>query len=154
MNVWACGGEAEATRWEDIARKALTLDKADFLHTGYLVSASSRSSDSAPVCERRDTRQSDRYSDSPAKRQRTETTPLAVDLSAEDAQFLSADEEEDPDYDAAADEGAAAMEEDLPDIQRSPSRRSPESAGAFQVRHRGAAEGAPATAGPSSSPGP
>ena len=67
-NVWALGREAEAGRWEDIAKKALTLDADDFLSTGYRVTAKLKNPESTPAHGRQNTHPSDRYSDSPAKR--------------------------------------------------------------------------------------
>ena len=122
-NVWALGGEAEVGRWEDIAKKALTLDADDFLSTGYRVSAKLKNPENTPARGRPNTRPSDRYSDSPAKRRRTDTGTSVVDLSEEDTELTNTSDDNDrnnPDFnlswDTPEDEGMQNLDEDLLDL--------------------------------------
>ena len=122
-NVWALGGEAEAGHWEDIAKKALTLDVDDFLSTGYRVSAKLKNPENTPVRGRANTRPSDWYSNSPAKRQRTNTRTSVVDLSEEDTELTNTSDENDcndPDFNPSSDtpdnEGMQNLDKDLPDL--------------------------------------
>ena len=105
-NVWALRGEAEAGRWEDIAQKALTLDADNFLSTGYRVTAKLKNPESTPTRGRQNIRPSDRYSDSPAKRRRTDTGTSVVDLSEEDTKLTNTsneNERNDPDFNPSSD---------------------------------------------------
>ena len=122
-NVWALGEEAEAGRWEDIAKKALTLDADDFLSTGYRVTTKLKNPESTPVHGRQNTRPNDRYSDSPAKRQRTDTGTSTVDLSEEDTELTNTSDENernDPDFnpssDTPDDDQMQNLHEDVPDL--------------------------------------
>ena len=122
-NVWALGGEAEVGRWEDIAKKALTLDADDFLSTGYRVSAKLKNPENTLVRGRPNTRPSDRYSDSLAKRRRTDTVTSVVDLSEEDTELTNTSDENDrndPDFNPGLetpdDERMQNLEEDVPDL--------------------------------------
>ena len=122
-NVWALGGEAEARHWEDIAQKALTLDAANFLSTGYRVTAKLKNPESTPARGRQNTRPSDRYSDSPAKRRRTDIGTSVVDVFEEDTELtntLDENERNDPDFNPCSktpdDELMQNLEEDVPDL--------------------------------------
>ena len=122
-NVWALEGEAEAGRWEDIAKKALTLDADDFLSTGYRVSAKLKNPENTPARGRPNTCPSDRYSDSPAKRRRTDTRTSIVDLSEEDTELTNTSDENDhndPDFNPGSEtpdnERMQNLEEDVPDL--------------------------------------
>ena len=122
-NVWALGGEAEAGRWEDMAKKALTLDADDFLSTGYRVTAKLKNSESTPARGRQNTRPSDRYSDSPVKRRKTDTGTSAVDLSEEDTELTNTSDENErndldfnPSSDTPDDERMQNLDEDVPDL--------------------------------------
>ena len=122
-NVWVLGEEAEAGRWEDIAKKALTLDVDDFLSTGYRVSAKLKNPENTPVRGRANTCPSDWYSNSPAKRQRTNNGTSVVDLSEEDTELTNTSDENDrndPDFNPISDtpynEGMQNLDEDLPDL--------------------------------------
>ena len=48
VDVYAVGGAAESDRWEQISRKALYLDREDFLPSGYKVSAKFKAPASTP----------------------------------------------------------------------------------------------------------
>ena len=122
-NVWELGGEAEAGRWENIAKKALTLDADDFLSTAYRVTAKLKNPESTPARGRQNTRPSDRYSNSPAKRRRTDTGTSALDLSEEDTELTNTSDENkrnDPDFnpssDTPDDEWMQNLDKDVPDL--------------------------------------
>ena len=122
-NVSALGGEAEAGRWEDIAKKALTLDADDFLSTGYRVSAKLKNPENTPARWRPNIRPNDRYSDSPAKTRRTDTGTSVVDLSEEDTELINTSDKNDrndPDFNPTSetpdDEGMQNLDEDVPDL--------------------------------------
>ena len=122
-NVWALGGEAEAGRWEDIAKKALTLDADDFLSIGYRVSAKLKNLENTSARRRPNTRPSNWYSDSSAKRQRTDTGTSVVDLSEEDTELTNTSDKNnhnDPDFNPTSgtpnDEGMQNLDEDVPDL--------------------------------------
>ena len=122
-NVWALGGEAEARRWEDIAQKALTLDTDDFLSTGYRVTAKLKNPESTPARGRQNTCPSDWYSDSLAKRRRTDIGTSIVDVSEEDTELTNTSDENernDPDFNPCSetpdDELMQNLEEDVLDL--------------------------------------
>ena len=48
MDVFAVRGAGESDLWEEIAKKALSLDRDDFLPTGYKVSAKFKAPASTP----------------------------------------------------------------------------------------------------------
>ena len=48
VDVFAVGGAAESDRWKQISKKALYLDKDDFLLSGYKVSAKFKAPASTP----------------------------------------------------------------------------------------------------------
>ena len=52
MDVFAVGGAGKLDRWEDIAKKALYLDRNDFLPTRYKVSAKFKTMASGPPWSR------------------------------------------------------------------------------------------------------
>ena len=71
MDVFAVGGAGESDRWEEIAKKALSLDRGDFLPTGYKVSAKFKASTSTLPRTRAGPRPSDQSQPSSAKKQKT-----------------------------------------------------------------------------------
>ena len=122
-NVWALGGEAEAGRSEDITQKALTLDVDDFLSTGYRVTAKLKNPESTLARGRQNTHPNDWYSDSSAKRRRTDTGTSAVDLSEEDTELTNTSDENErndldfnPSSDTPDDERMQNLDEDVPDL--------------------------------------
>ena len=92
VDVFAVGGAAESDRWEQIARKALYLDREDFLPSGYKVSAKFKAPASTPPWPRSGPRPSDRSQPSPAKKWRTSVPQHAMNLADEE------DNDEDPDF--------------------------------------------------------
>ena len=122
-NVSVLGREAEAGHWEDIAKKALTLDADDFLSTGYRVNAKLKNPVNTPAHGRANTRPTDRYFDSPAKRRRTDTGTSVVDLSEKDTELTNTSDENDrndldfnPSSDTPDNKGMQNLDEDLPDL--------------------------------------
>ena len=49
VDVFTVRGAGESDRWEEIARKALSLDRDDFLPIGYKVSAKFKAVASTPL---------------------------------------------------------------------------------------------------------
>ena len=122
-NVWVLGGEAEVGRWEEIAQKALTLDADDFLSTGYRVTAKLKNPENTLARGRPNTRPSDRYSDSLAKRRRIDTGTSVLNLSEEDTELTNTSDENernDPDFNPGSetpdDEQMQNLDEDIPDL--------------------------------------
>ena len=162
-NVWALGGEADAGRWEDIVKKALTLDADDFLSTGYRVSAKLKNPENTPVRGRPNTCSSDRYSDSPAKRQRTDSGTNVVDLSEEDIELTNTFDDNDrndpnfnPSSDTLDDEGMQNLEKDLLDLaafDTNATTPTPRSGGTSELRRASEAQISTSTPGASSSRG-
>ena len=66
VDVYAVGGAAESDRWEQISRKALYLDREDFLPSGYKVSAKFKAPASTPPWPKGGPYPSDRSQPSPA----------------------------------------------------------------------------------------
>ena len=60
VDVFAVGGAGESDRWEEIATKALSLNRDDFLPTGYTVSAKFKAIASTPLRTGAGPRPSDR----------------------------------------------------------------------------------------------
>ena len=71
VDVFAVGGAEELDRWEDIARKALSLDRDDFLPTRYKVSTKFKTVASTPPWSRAGPRPNDRSQPSSAKKRKT-----------------------------------------------------------------------------------
>ena len=59
VDVFAIGGAKESHRWEEIATKALSLDRDDFLSTGYKVSAKFKTVATTPLRSKAGPRPSD-----------------------------------------------------------------------------------------------
>ena len=81
-----------ADRWEQISRKALYLDREDFLPSGYKVSAKFKAPASRPPRPRGGPRPSDRSQPSPAKKRKTSLPQHVVNLADKE------DNDDDPDY--------------------------------------------------------
>ena len=80
VDVYAIGGAGESDRWEDISRKALSLDRDDFLSTRYKVSAKFKAPASTPPRTRGGPRPSDRSQPSSTKKRKTSLPQEAVNL--------------------------------------------------------------------------
>ena len=82
--MFAVGGVAESDRWEQISRKALYLDREDFLPSRYKVSANFKAPASTPPRPRGGPRPNDRFQPSPAKKRKTSLPQHAVNLANDD----------------------------------------------------------------------
>ena len=94
------GGAGESHRWEEISKKALFLDRDDFLPIGYKVSAKFKASASTPTWTRAGPRPSDRSQPSLAKKRKTSLPEQAVNLSDDDVDnedYRLSEEDEDND---------------------------------------------------------
>ena len=85
VDVFAVGGAGESDRWEEISKKALSLDRDDFLSTRYKVSAKFKAPASMPPQTRGGLRSSDRFQPSPAKKCKTAVPEQVVNLLDDDA---------------------------------------------------------------------
>nr|PNR27966.1 hypothetical protein PHYPA_028558 [Physcomitrium patens] len=94
VDVFAVGGTGESDRWEEISRKALTLDRDDFLPSGYKMSVIYKSMATTPTQSRVGARLSDRFESSPSKKRRTTLVDDVLVISDEDD-----DKGDDHDYD-------------------------------------------------------
>ena len=80
-----CGrGAAESDPWEQISRKALYLDRENFLPSGYKVSAKFKAPASTPPQPRGGPRPSGRSQPSSAKKRKTSLPQHAVNLADDD----------------------------------------------------------------------
>ena len=91
--MFAIGGAAELDRWEQISRKALYLDREDFLLSGYKVSAKFKAPANTPPRPRGGPRPSGRFQPSPAKKRKTSLPQHAVNLADDDD-----DDDDDDDF--------------------------------------------------------
>ena len=82
--MFAVGGGAESDRWEQISRKALYLDREDFLPSGYKVSAKFKALASMPPWPRGGPHPSGRSQPSLAKKRKTSLPQHAVNLADDD----------------------------------------------------------------------
>ena len=94
------GGAAESNWWEQISRKALYLDREDFLPSGYKVSAKFKAPANTPPRPRGGPRPSGRSQPSPAKKRKTSLPQNAVNLADDnddddDSDFHVSEEDED-----------------------------------------------------------
>ena len=71
VDVYAVRGAAKSDLWEQISRKALYLDREDFLPSGYKVSAKFKALANTPLRPRGGPRPSDRSQPSSAKKRKT-----------------------------------------------------------------------------------
>ena len=97
VDVFAVGGAAESDRWEQISRKALYLDRKDFLPSRYKVSAKFKAPASTPPRPRGGPRPSERSQPSLAKKRKTSLPQHAVNLvdDDDDDDFHISEEDED-----------------------------------------------------------
>ena len=109
VDVFVVGGAGESDRWEEIAKKALSLDRDDFLPTRYKVSAKFKAPASTPTRTRARPRPSDQSQPSPAKKQKTSLPEQVVNLSNDDA--------DDEDYQASEEDEDDEEEEGQDDIR-------------------------------------
>ena len=121
--MFAVGGAAESDRWEQISRKALYLDREDFLPSGYKVSAKFKASASTPPRPRGGPRPSGRSQPSPAKKRKTSLPQHAVNLADndDDDDFHVSEEDEDEEQEEWQDDVPLNM--DLEDEYGSPLHR-------------------------------
>ena len=92
VDVYAVGGAAELDRWVQISRKALYLDRADFLPSGYKISAKFKAPASKPPQPRGRPRPSNRSQPSPAKKRKTSLPQQVVNL-ADDYRLSEEDDD-------------------------------------------------------------
>ena len=124
--MYAVGGAAESDRWEQISRKALYLDREDFLPSGYKVSAKYKALASTPPRPRGGPRPSDRSQPSPVKKRKT-SLPQHLNLADEedddddDSDYHFNEEEDDDDDEAGQDD--IPMNTDPTDKYGSPPHR-------------------------------
>ena len=92
VDVYTVGGAAESDRWEQISRKALYLDRDDFLPFRYKVSTKFKAPASTLPRPRGGPRPSGRSQPSPAKKQKTSLPEQVVNLTDKE------DDDDDSDY--------------------------------------------------------
>ena len=107
--MYAVGGAAESDRWEQISRKALYLDREDFLPSGYKVSAKFMAPASTPPRLRGGPRPSGRSQPFPAKKRKTSLPEHVVNLANEedddnDSDYHFSEEEDDDEEEAGRDD--------------------------------------------------
>ena len=97
VDVFAVGGAKESDRWEEISKKALYLDRDDFLPIGYKVSAKFKAPASTPLWTRGGPRPSDRFQPSLAKKRKTSLPPVVnlLDDDADNEDYQVSKEDED-----------------------------------------------------------
>nr|PNR52963.1 hypothetical protein PHYPA_009338 [Physcomitrium patens] len=105
----------ESDRWEEISRKALTLDRDDFLPSGYKVSAIYKSMATTPTRSRVGARLSDRFESSPSKKRRTTPIDDVLVISNEDDD-KGDDHDYDPDEEKKVDEKIKIDDDDLQEL--------------------------------------
>ena len=146
VDVYAIGGVAKSNRWVEVSRKALYLDRDDFLPSGYRISAKFKNvvpSSARLVGGPRATarvRQSDRSQPSPAKKRRRgvieEVHVLSEDDPADEDYIVEEDKEDKDEEDHVDDEDDIGVDDFDPieDIATPTGRRfegSPESRPSF-----------------------
>lgn len=155
VDVFAVGGTGESDRWEEISRKALTLDRDDFLPSGYKVSAIYKSMATTPTRSRVGARLSDRFESSPSKKRRTTPVDDVLVISDEDDD-KGDDHDYDPDEEKEVDEKVKIDDDDLQELDpiqpnaTLPERRSrviPQSAQASDNPPSGGTPGASSSGG-------
>uniref|UniRef100_A9U5Y1 Predicted protein n=1 Tax=Physcomitrium patens TaxID=3218 RepID=A9U5Y1_PHYPA len=115
VDVFAVGGTGESDRWEVISRIALTLDRDDFLPSGYKVSAIYKSMATTPTRSRVGARLSDRFESSPSKKRRTTPVDDVLVISDEDDD-KGDDHDYDPDEEKEVDEKVRIDDDDLQEL--------------------------------------
>ena len=123
VDVYAVGGVAESNRWEQISRKALYLDREDFLPSRYKVSAKFKASANTPPRPEGGPRPSDRSQPSPAKKQKTSLPQHVVNLAYveddnDDSDYHFSEEEDDEEEEVGRDD--VPVSTDLADEYGSP----------------------------------
>ena len=102
------GGAGELDRWEEISRKALSLDRDDFLPTGYKVSAKFKAPASTPLRTRGGPCPSDQFQPSLDKKRKMSLPQQAVNLAddddADDSDYCLSEEVEDDDEEEGRDD--------------------------------------------------
>nr|PNR63283.1 hypothetical protein PHYPA_001708 [Physcomitrium patens] len=111
VDVFAIGGTGESGRWEEISRKALTLDRDDFLPSGYKVSAIYKSMATTPTRSRVGARLSDRFESSLSKKRRTTSVDDVLVIFDEDDD-KGDDHDYDPDEEKEVDEKVKIDDDD------------------------------------------
>ena len=110
VDVYAIGGAEESDRWEQISRKALYLDREDFLPSKYKVSAKFKAPASTPPQPRGGPHPNDRFQPSPVKKRKTSLPQQVVNLVDEDndndddSDFHVSEEDEDEEEEAGRDD--------------------------------------------------
>ena len=84
VDVFAVGGATESDRWEQISRKAIYLDREDFLRSGYKVSAKFKAPARTPPRPRGRPPPNGRSQPSPAKKRKTSLPQHTVNLADDD----------------------------------------------------------------------
>ena len=103
--MFAVGGATESDQWEQISRKALYLDREDFLPSGYKVSAKFKAPASTPPQPRGGPCPSGRSQPSPAKKRKTSLPQHAVNLADDDDDdFHVSKEDEDEEQEEGRDD--------------------------------------------------
>ena len=99
VDVFTVEGAGELDRWEEISKKALSLDRDDFLPIGYKVSTKFKALASTSPWTRGGPCPSNRSQPSPAKKRKTSVPQQDVNLSddddANDKDFRLSEEDED-----------------------------------------------------------
>ena len=107
VDVYAVEGAGKSDRWEQISRKALSLDRYDFLPTGYKVSAKVKAPASTPPRTRGGPHPSDQSQPSPAKKQKMSLPQEAVNLGDnddDDDDYRFSEEDEDDEEEKVRDD--------------------------------------------------
>nr|PNR39184.1 hypothetical protein PHYPA_019462 [Physcomitrium patens] len=115
VDVFAVGGTGESDRWKEISGKALTLDRDDFLPSGYKVSAIYKSMATSPTRSRVGARLSDRFESSPSKKRRTTPVDDVLVISDEDDD-KGDDHDYDPEEEKEVDEKVKIDDDDLQEL--------------------------------------
>ena len=127
VDVFAVGGARESDWWEEIAMKALSLDRDDFLPTKYKVSAKFKAMANTPLQTRAGPRSNDQSQPSPAKKRKTSAPKQVLNLSnddADDEDYHLSKEEEDDRKDHRRDDVSVGNLDPAEDIAMPPHRQS------------------------------
>ena len=116
VDVFAVGGAGESDRWEDIARKALYLDRDDFLPTRYKVSAKFKSVASTPPRSTAGPQPSDRSQFFPAKKRKIAVVKEVYNLSGKDPNNEDYEEDDTRDPKGEDNKDFVEGEDDVPDL--------------------------------------